>query len=488
MAADLRSFLDRVRAETGDLVEIDRPVRPHEFEVTALLKQLEDKGRYPAVLFRHPTDMYGNASPFPLLTNMYATRERCAVMLGVDPATPNWEVSLAFARKSKEQLAPVAVPARAAPVQENVWRGKDADVGRLPMVRHFEMDFGPVITMTHVMRSLEGHYNVSFAKTFYKRDPHEMVVSLHTRDNTRIVREHERAGKPTRIVNVLGHHPAFHLGSVARNDWGADDYATLGAFVGEPLRLAPSVTWGDEFMVPADADLVIEGELPPGRKDVCDPFGEVARLYQAQCLRPVLEVKAITFRDGAVMQDIFSGFRDSNPFGAILKEGHLWNVLHERFPNLHQISTPDSSCGVYAAYVSMKDIQPGQAQEIGRLILEAFIVIQCVIVVDADIDVFDEKQVLWAFHTYTNLEKGFQTAGNWERARHVRHAGEGSGKAPQSGFATSNWGARAVIDATCPKDFAFGARSEVPAETMARIRLEDYLPGAARSRVPVGAK
>jgi len=485
LARDLQNFLKQL--DDDELIEIDRPVKPHEFEATALLKQLEDRRQYPAVQFNRPTDMYGNASPFPLVSNVYATRERCARMLDVDPATPNWEVSLAFAKKSKAQQKSVAVERRAAPVQQNVWRGKDADVGRLPMVRHFEMDFGPVITMTHVMRSLEGHYNVSFAKTFYKWDPHEMVVSLHTRDNTRIVREHEKAGKPTRIVNVLGHHPAFHLGSVARNEWGDDDYATLGAFIGEPMRLVPSVTWGDEFMVPADAEIVIEGELPSGKKDLCDPFGEVARLYQAQCLRPVLEVKAMTFRDGAIMQDIFSGFRDSCPFGAVLKEGHLWNVLHEKFPNLHQIHSPDSTCGVYAVYVSMKDIQPGQAQEIGRLILESFIVIQCVIVVDADIDVFNEQEVMWAFHTYTNLEKGFQTKGNWEQARHVRHAGEGSGKAPQSGFATSNWGARAVIDATKPQDFAFGERSQVPKDVMERVNLDDYL-APSRARMPVGAK
>jgi hypothetical protein len=69
----------------------------------------------------------------------------------------------------------------------------------------------------------------------------------------------------------------------------------------------------------------------------------------------------------------------------------------------------------------------------------------------------------------------------------VRHAGEGSGKAPQSGFATSNWGARAVIDATKPQDFAFGERSQVPDDVMRRIRLDDFL-APARSRIPVGAK
>src|SRR4051812_25839056 len=185
MANDLRAFLQKVRRRKGDLLEIDRPLRPAEFEATALLKQLEDRRQYPAVLFNHPLDCHGKPSLFPLLSNMYATRERCAIALGVDPATPNHEVSLAFARKAVRKIAPVSVDADKAPVHDTVWQGTDADAGRLPIVKHFAMDMGPVLTMTHVMRGVEDSrdfYNVSFAKTFYKKKADEMVVSIHTRD------------------------------------------------------------------------------------------------------------------------------------------------------------------------------------------------------------------------------------------------------------------------------------------------------------------
>ncbi|HEX3972347.1 MAG TPA: hypothetical protein VHX19_13540, partial [Stellaceae bacterium] len=65
MAKSLRGFVDQLRARGGeDLVEIDKPVRPHEFDVTAILKQLEDNGRTPAVLFKHPTDLEGRPSEF----------------------------------------------------------------------------------------------------------------------------------------------------------------------------------------------------------------------------------------------------------------------------------------------------------------------------------------------------------------------------------------------------------------------------------------
>jgi 2,5-furandicarboxylate decarboxylase 1 len=338
---------------------------------------------------------------------------------------------------------------------------------------------GPVLTMTHVMKAVEGFYNVSFAKTFYKKKADEMVVSIHTRDLSRMVKEAEKRGEPVPIVNVLGHHPAFHLGSLARNAWGDNDYETLGAFLGEPLRLTPSVTWGDRMMVPADAEILVEGEILPGEKGVCDPFGEVARLYQAQCLRPVFRVKAITFRKGAILQDIFSGFRDSFPLGALVKEGTLENALRQHVPNLKAIHSPDSCCGVYAVYVSLKNAKDGQVMEVARRVFEAFNILQCVVVVDDDIDVFEEQQVLWAMFTYTSFRKGVHTNGAWSGARHVQHAAGG----PQAGFGATNWGSKLVIDATRPRDFAFGLRSEIPDEVMKRIRLEDFLPAAATVEV-----
>lgn len=473
MPKDLRGFLHELRARPDELIEVDRPVRPHEFEVTALLKQLEDRGRHPALLFQHPTDQHDRPSEFRLLTNLYASRARCAMMFGVDPATPNYELSREFGRKARETVAPLVLSS-GAPVQECVWRGSEADVGRLPIVRHFTMDIGPTLTMTHVMRSLEGHYDISFAKTFYTWDPHRMVVSIHTRDLHRIIREYEARGEPAPIINVLGHHPAFHHGSLARNAWEVDDYAMIGSFLGEPLRLAPSVTWGDRFMVPADAEIIIEGEIPPGERDICDPFGEVPRLYQAQCLRPVFQVKAITFRRNAIVQDIFSGFHDCYPLNAVATEGALEMALRPRFPNLHALHMADSGSALMAIYIALKDIRPGQAEEIGRLALERSPVLHCAVIVDDDIDVFNEGEVLWAVHTYTNLQRGITILPETSGVAHGQ---------PWSGFGPSNWGGKVVIAANRPTDFAFGSRSEVPAEVIAQTRLADYLPPAALARM-----
>jgi UbiD family decarboxylase len=465
MGQDLRAYLRRLPLGVSGLTEVDRSVSPHDFEITALLKQLDDRQKYPAVLFKNPIDLYNQPSPFQILTNLYATRSRCAQMLGLSSDDTRGGLARQYARLSSTSIAP-DVLSRDAPVHDVIWTGADADIGRLPIVRHFAMDMGPTLTMTHVMRAPEGHYNISFAKTFYKWHPTEMVVSIHTRDMSRIVREYAARGEPAPIINVLGHHPAFHLGSLAPNAWGVNDYEAIGGFLDQPLRLAPSVTWGDRFMVPADAEVIIEGEIPPGRKDVCDPFGEVARLYQAQCLRPIFQVKAITFRRNPIIQDIFSGFADSFPLGAIPKEASLETALRPQFPNISEIHVPSSGCGVYVCYISIRDVQDGQVEAIGRAAFGRIGVLQCVVVVDADIDVFNEADVLWAIHTYPSLKDDFlPLTGDF-----AKHPGE------RSGFGTTRWGSKVVINATRPRHIAFGLRSEIPTDALARMKLSDFMP------------
>lgn len=472
MAKDLGEFLAGLAEKPGRLVEIDREVAPQLCEVTALLKQLEDRGQYPAVLFNRPLDQHGQVSPFRLLSNCYATRQRCAKMIGADPSKPFGELARAFLARKMAKIAPVVIAPEAAPVRQNVWRGAEADVGRLPIVKHFEDDMGPVLTMTHVMRALDsGQYNVSFAKTFYKWAAHEMVASYHTRDSSRMTKEYEDRGLPMPIVNVIGHHPAFHLGSLTANPWEADDYETIGSFMGEALRLTPSVTWGDRFMVPADAEIVIEGEVMPGARDICDPFGEVAGLYQAQCLRPLVTIKAITFRDNAIVQDVFSGHSDCFALGALPKEAAIVGALSRRFPKFRQVHFPDSGCGIHAMYISAEDLEPGEAAELAGAALDIMKIAKCAVVVDDDIDVFNEKQVLWAMHTYTDVPDGPRLHGAADFVSGF--------SLTRLSFASTNWKQRVIIDATRPRDQpTFAPRAFIPADVIARMPLDDYLPPA----------
>ena len=86
MPKDLSGFISRISAEFPDqVVTVRRPVRASEYEVTAMLQHLDDRGEYPMALFEQPINMLGEASEFPIVSNVFGTRERCALALDLPP-------------------------------------------------------------------------------------------------------------------------------------------------------------------------------------------------------------------------------------------------------------------------------------------------------------------------------------------------------------------------------------------------------------------
>ena len=122
----------------------------------------------------------------------------------------------------------------------------------------------------------------------------------------------------------------------------------------EPVRLVPSETWGDDFMVPADAEIVIEGEIPPHELEAEAPFGEYPGYYGPQRMRPLINVKNITRRKNAVLQTVFAGHRDHWLTGTLPQEGSRYNALkiHGRIAGLTALHHPPSGCGRIRAYLS----------------------------------------------------------------------------------------------------------------------------------------
>lgn len=459
MPKDLGGFIEFVRRRhPHELLEIERCARPNQFEVTAVLEHLTRISRFPMVLFNRCENLRGQESGISIVSNVFARRERCALALDFPPEQAMMPLSLHFSRLEQHRMDPVTVPAGEAPVKEVVLAGDQVDVGDLPIVRHFEMDLGPVLTMTCCMRDPDtGVYDVSFVKTFYK-EPRKLGISIHTPHLERILSSYEEKAIPAPVINILGHHPAFSLGSLALTPYGRDDYESIGAFMQEPLRLTPSETWGDRFMVPADAEIIIEGEIPPGVREIVDPFGEVTRHYQAQCLRQVMNVTALTRRRRPIMQDVFSGHEGHWNLGAIPKEGGIYNTLQAKLGNVVAVHMPHSGVGRLACYVSIRKTREGQAKRAALTALNEAVQIQTVVVVDHDVDVFNEKEVIWAALTAVNPQRDVDLIHNINTV-----------------FTSSFGFNKLIIDATRPMDVAYPSIIKVPDEAMKRVKLDEWV-------------
>jgi UbiD family decarboxylase len=459
LAKDLKHFLNKVKRELPvDYAEVSRPVDPNNFDVTAILEHLTQKNKFPLVLFKNPINLQGKEAGIPIVSNVYARRERCALALDWPVDQANLPLSLEFARLERENVPPVQIKKDEAPVKEIILQGDEADPAILPGVRHYEMDLSPVFTMTLVMKDPDtGIYDITFAKSFYKGSK-RLGISIHTPHLERILRKYEERNQPAPVVNILGHHPAFFLGSLALTLYDSDDYTTVGSFLREPLRLVESETWGKDFLVPADAEIIIEGIIPPGEKEIVDPFGEVTRHYQAQCIRQAMDVTAITRRKDAIMQDIFSGHEGHWNLGALPKEGSVYNAVNRRYGNVKAVHLPHSGSGRFSCYISIDKKREGDAKLAGMAALLESWTFNVVVVVDANIDVFNEKEVIWAVLTMTDPKRDITMVDN-----------------VYTMFTTAMGHNKVIIDATKPLDRAFPQRLSVPESAMQRIKLDEWI-------------
>jgi 2,5-furandicarboxylate decarboxylase 1 len=309
------------------------------------------------------------------------------------------------------------------------------------------------------MKDVESEfYNVTFTKNMYLA-PQKVGFSIHhPNHHLRIMaREYEKRNKRAPVIIVLGHHPAFYLSSCCLTPYGYNDYETASAFLQEPLRLAPSETWGEDFLVPADSEIIIEGEVPPNVREIQNPFGEVLGYYTPEVDVPVIEVSAITHRKRAIMQDIWSGQMDHWNLGGIPKEGSMFNLIKKKIPGIKAIHLSPSGCGRVICYIS---IQKEFDNEPKKAAMQAFIEmpnLKLTVVVDDDIDVFNEREVMWAVGTRTRWDRNLEIIRDYQIVR--------------------DWlgDAVAIVDATWPLKEGHPKRNEVPKEAMERVDISNYV-------------
>ncbi|MGH9212742.1 MAG: UbiD family decarboxylase domain-containing protein [Acidimicrobiales bacterium] len=462
MAKDLHSFVKQIESgHPGDFRRVAKEVDPANFDVTAVMEHLYRRGERPAVLFEHPRNLRDEPSDIPVLINVFAERARCATALDFPRDQSNLQLSLEFSRRGEQGIPPTTVTTADAPVKEVVHTDDLIDTRDLPMVIHSEGDYGPCLTMTLLVKDPEsGAYNAAFIKAFYDLEDHRRLrITIHSPDTERALAWYEARDEPMPIVAVLGHHPAFYLGTMGLTPYESDDFTTIGGFLGEPLRLVPSETWGDDFLVPADAEILIEGEVPPGVRLIADPVGDITRQYQAQTLRPVMNVTAITRRQDAILQDVFAGHHDHFTVGQIPKEGTLFNTLRRKFGDIvTAVHLPYSGCGRLACYVSIAKSREGQGKAVALAAIQESWTFQVVVVVDDVIDVFNEQDVIWA--TLVNVDPSRDV----DMIHNIPTV-----------FTTSMGYRKVLIDATRPLDKAIPEMNRVPQEALDRVDLDAYL-------------
>jgi 2,5-furandicarboxylate decarboxylase 1 len=288
-----------------------------------------------------------------------------------------------------------------------------------------------------------------------------------------IIKMNREAGRETPIAIVIGHHPNFYLGSQCEGPYGRDEYEIASASLGEVLRVTASETWGDAFLVPADAEIVIEGLVSADETDEEGPVGEHTRYYKTirggkidKRMDPVVKITAITYRENAIYLSNNMAHADQGFIGSLPKEAVIFERAKSCCPGIRAVYlTPGGVCR-YICYISLKQRVAGEAKD---AIMAAFISdwhIKFVVAVDEDLDIFSDQEVLWAIATRTQPARRFFVIPDAAGASLDPTVSMESSKP-----LTSKMG----IDATRPFGEPFPEVCEVPLELLGNMKLEEYL-------------
>ncbi|HZY34360.1 MAG TPA: UbiD family decarboxylase, partial [Rhodanobacter sp.] len=209
-------------------------------------------------------------------------------------------------------------------------------------------------------------------------------------------------GKPFPVLVAIGADPATMLAAVAPVPDTLSEYEFAGLLRGQRTRVWPSALTGLD--APAGAEMLFEGFIAPGDRALEGPFGDHTGYYNAADHFPVLTIARMHLRRDAIYHGSYMGRapHDEPSVLAMALNDIFVPILRKVFPEIVDFYLPPEACSYRIAVVSIRKQYAGHARRIMMGVwsyLRQFTYTKFVIVTDADIDVRDWSQVIWAVST-----------------------------------------------------------------------------------------
>lgn len=438
-----RQLIEALR-ERGEVATVGRQVDPRH-ELTAVMRHMQ-RGPNRPLLF---TDVKG--SDLPVITNVFGFRRTVAESLGLAQG------DLLRTMVSLEAKGLPVDRVETAPVQEIV-KTQDIDVARdLPQIVYSEHDGGAYITAGVLIapHPVTGAYNASWNRCQLAGGDKLRVRMMPPQHLGRYHAEAEEMGQNLPCAIVIGAPPGLMFSAASKVPYEADELEVAGAWQSKPLRVVRCKTIPVD--VPADAELVIEGEVIAGIREDEGPFGEFTDGYVPVMKNHVFKVKAITRRRNAIYHAILAGGTEDLNLVGVPIQAEIYKKVSAFVPKIRDIATPGY---VFGCVISIDKQNEDQARNAMLAALGGYSWTKVVVVVDKDVDPFNAADVLWAIQTRCTPETGIYVVPRIpsytrEDVREVHRGKVG-------------------IDATAPLSMKqLFERRRFPGE--ADIKLEDYI-------------
>jgi len=456
--------------EAGDdlYVEVKRMLKPY-LEVYVLQEKLANEGRFPVI---YCPEIEG--CNLPLVTNIFGSYKLAALALDLNINGKESEILHEYKRREDKLRPPQMVPASEAPVKEVILRGKDVDLNLLPIPHHCKLDSGKYITIgCMICKDPDtGISNAGVYRHEVKGKDQLGCMIDHGRHANYIARRYAELGKPMEVTIFIGHHPAVVWGTLARGSIDVNELEVAGALLDEPLQMTPAETV--DLPVPARAEIAIEGIIDPHEIVTDGPFAEYPGYYgEGEQPAYLIKVTAITMRKDAIYQDLAPAQLEHTMSGLWGKLSLAYDAVKRAVPSVQAVNLPFSGRHLFLMYVSIKQRIPGEAKQAALAALGSLYLFKVAVMVDDDIDVFNEEEVLWAIATRVTADQDIIVIPRVEGDL-LDPAGYNEPRLKTSKIRGSMH-SKVIIDATKPVTLPFPTRVTPHKELWDSIKLEEYI-------------
>jgi len=391
---DLRSYLE-VLESGGRLARISTPVAL-EHELANVAVSLQRQGK--AGLFEQP-----DRGSWLVFANAVGSPQLAALALACSP--DEIPAAMDAALSPVNGIPPVEVPS--AGWQANTLSGEGLNLWQLPIPTHGLHDGGPFITggITIARDPVSGRGNLSYNR-MQILGPHTLGFNVNEwRHVMQFYRYQEAREQPLPVAVAIGVDPVISIAAGARYD--DDELYIAGALRGEGVPVCAGPETG--LLIPAYAEIVVEGFLPPHRREGEGPLAEFHGYYGELWQSPVVEVTAVHHRENPIYQTIIPGEAEHIYIGNVLpREPLLLRFVRHVSTNVTALHIPPYGNG-FAALVQVQKSNPGEPRNIAMAAFTAHVNIKKVIVVDPDVDIYDPADVLWALTNRVDWSRDYFT-------------------------------------------------------------------------------
>lgn len=404
--ADLREYMDRLEA-VGELKRIEAEV-DWNLELGAIMRRANDL-REPALLFEKIKDYPPDAKVFGNIIGASKPNAfgRVCHVLELPPETSGPEIIEELAKRMDNPIKPVVV--QGGPCKEHIIKGSDVDLLKFPVPFLRSLDGGRYFGTWHtdvtadpesgwVNWGMYRHMLVDKSSLGWLANPGQHGPGLY-------YRRYEERGEAMPMSIAIGTDPAVAVASITQAASHVNEADLAGGIRGKPVEVTKCET--NDLMVPATAEIILEGEVRPHDRALEGPFGEYTGYASSDnALRPVFRVNCITHRDKPIFPVSSPGkpLDDTTFTYAICGSAALTLELRKKGLPFKSLYLTNSAMAII---ISASEVYPGYVHTLSSAIWGSKIGIYrpIIIVVGEDVDVTNSDEVLWSMVTRMHPER-----------------------------------------------------------------------------------